>query len=144
MASSTRENVAHYNTGEIETIDYIADKLSREEFRAYVLANIIKYASRANHKGQFASDLEKIRNYAVILQEYEAKYVEPVDNLTVPLESHTFKVGDKVRLRPSYDIPPPLEYCAVYSIEYIDDEGFLYFEGQEDSGWFGSRFEGVE
>lgn len=72
--TETRVNVEHYNTGEIETIDYIADKLSREEFRAYILGNILKYASRAQHKGQFASDVEKIRNYAVILQEHEEKY----------------------------------------------------------------------
>lgn len=76
--TETREHVSHYNVGEIETIDYIADKLGPDAFRAYVLGNIIKYASRAQHKGQFDADIEKIRNYAVILQEHEAKLVEAV------------------------------------------------------------------
>jgi len=71
-----RENVAHYNTGEIETIDYIFDKLGFEGGQAYVLGNILKYASRALYKGTFDADVEKIRNYAVILQEKTAEYQE--------------------------------------------------------------------
>lgn len=73
--TETRVNVEHYNTGTIETIDYIADVLGPVAFRAYVLGNIIKYASRALYKGQYDSDIEKIRNYTVILQEQEQKTV---------------------------------------------------------------------
>lgn len=64
-----RDVVSHYTTGEIETIDFIFDKLGYEGGLASVLANIIKYGSRANHKGQRRSDIEKIRNYATIALE---------------------------------------------------------------------------
>lgn len=61
-----RDNVAHYTVGEIETIDFIADRFDVIEF---CLANIVKYASRAKHKGQLRSDLIKVRNYATIALE---------------------------------------------------------------------------
>lgn len=65
-----RDNVAHYTVGEIETIDFIADRFDVIEF---CLANIVKYASRAKHKGQLRSDLIKIRNYATIALEHMDK-----------------------------------------------------------------------
>ena len=34
---------AHYNTGEIEVINYIKDKLNYEEFTGYLTGNIIPY-----------------------------------------------------------------------------------------------------
>lgn len=68
-----RDVVSHYTTGEIETIDFIADKFDGIEF---CLANIVKYASRAKHKGQLRSDLDKIRNYAVIATELLDKQEE--------------------------------------------------------------------
>lgn len=69
-----RDDVSHYTTGEIETIDFIADKFDGIEF---CLANIVKYASRAKHKGQLRSDLDKIRNYAVIATELLDRQEEP-------------------------------------------------------------------
>ena len=69
----SRAHVGHYADSEIETIDFIYDKLGTDGGHDYVLGNIMKYASRAKHKGQFASDIEKIRNYAVIMQEQERK-----------------------------------------------------------------------
>ncbi|ANA87093.1 hypothetical protein SEA_MINECRAFTSTEVE_62 [Gordonia phage MinecraftSteve] len=71
--TETRVHVDHYASTEIETIDFIADKLGPEGFKAYVLGNILKYAARAQFKGVFDDDLEKIRNYSVILQEHQAK-----------------------------------------------------------------------
>lgn len=65
-----RDNVAHYTVGEIETIDFIADRFDVIEF---CLANIVKYASRAKHKGQLRSDITKIRNYATIALEHMDK-----------------------------------------------------------------------
>jgi hypothetical protein len=41
----------HYTVGGIETIDFIRAKLSPEQFNGYCLGNIIKYLSRAQHKG---------------------------------------------------------------------------------------------
>jgi transposase len=49
---------AHYKAGGIETIDYIeAKKLG------YHLGNVIKYVSRADHKGQKLEDLKKAQWY---------------------------------------------------------------------------------
>ena len=45
---------AHYKTGGIETIDFIeAKKLN------YNLGNVVKYITRADHKGNRKQDLEK-------------------------------------------------------------------------------------
>jgi len=41
----------HYLTGGIETIDFIRAKLTPEEFRGFCKGNVIKYLSRAEHKG---------------------------------------------------------------------------------------------
>lgn len=71
-----RDVVAHYTTGEIETIDFIFDKLGYDGGLAYILGNLIKYSSRANHKGQRRSDLVKIRNYSTIALQFMDKYGE--------------------------------------------------------------------
>jgi hypothetical protein len=48
----------HYTQGGIETIDFIeAKKLS------YNLGNVVKYITRADHKGNRKQDLEKARWY---------------------------------------------------------------------------------
>jgi hypothetical protein len=49
---------AHYKTGGIETIDFIeAKKLN------YNLGNVVKYVTRADHKGNRKEDLQKARWY---------------------------------------------------------------------------------
>ena len=53
---------SHYNTGEIEVIDYIKDKLDDEGYEAYCIGNVIKYVSRYKHKGG-KQDLEKAFTY---------------------------------------------------------------------------------
>lgn len=53
---------AHYADTKIETIDYIADKLSPEEYGGYLTGNIIKYISRYKKKGG-AEDLKKAAWY---------------------------------------------------------------------------------
>ncbi|KFN92428.1 hypothetical protein TMUPMC115_0940 [Tetragenococcus muriaticus PMC-11-5] len=40
----------HYTQGDIETIDYIKDKLTDEEFRGFVKGNVLKYISRERLK----------------------------------------------------------------------------------------------
>lgn len=40
----------HYTQGYIETIDYIKDKLTDEEFRGFVKGNVLKYVSREGLK----------------------------------------------------------------------------------------------
>ena len=49
---------AHYKVGGIETIDFIeAKKLN------YNIGNVVKYVTRADHKGNRLEDLEKARWY---------------------------------------------------------------------------------
>ena len=48
----------HYKTGGIEVIDYIEAKNLN-----YHLGNVVKYISRADHKGNKLEDLEKARWY---------------------------------------------------------------------------------
>ena len=58
-------NPKHYkgNKG-IETIDFIENVLTREEFIGYLRGNIIKYQSRANLKGRKEEDLKKAKWYS--------------------------------------------------------------------------------
>lgn len=53
---------SHYNFGDIEVIDYIRDKLSKDQFTGYCLGNVLKYVSRWEHKGGL-EDLKKARVY---------------------------------------------------------------------------------
>lgn len=48
----------HYTTGNIEVIDYIEDKEL-----GYHLGNVVKYISRAEHKGKPLEDLKKAQWY---------------------------------------------------------------------------------
>lgn len=58
------DNVNHPNhyQGDIETIDYIKDKLTTEEFRGFVKGNILKYISRERLKNG-DEDIKKARWY---------------------------------------------------------------------------------
>ena len=49
---------AHYKAGGIETIDFIEAKRL-----GYNLGNVIKYVSRADHKGKKLEDLKKAQWY---------------------------------------------------------------------------------
>ena len=53
----------HYCFGTIETIDYIESVLGEEGCYDYCIGNVIKYVSRAKHKGQRVEDLEKAMWY---------------------------------------------------------------------------------
>ena len=58
LKSDPVNHPAHYKTGGIETIDFIeAKKLS------YNLGNVVKYITRAKHKGEYMQDLEKAQWY---------------------------------------------------------------------------------
>lgn len=52
---------SHYTDGNIECIDYIQDKLSKEEFQGYCKGNALKYISRAGKKNpdKYNEDLKK-------------------------------------------------------------------------------------
>ena len=63
MTEERKEDVvnhpSHYTQGNIEVIDYIEDKLTDEEIYGYYTGNILKYISRAKHKGKTVEDLKK-------------------------------------------------------------------------------------
>lgn len=70
MENSTKKSDAvnhpsHYTDGQIEVIDYIRDKLKKEQFVGYCLGNVLKYVSRYDKKGAPAEDLKKARVYLV-------------------------------------------------------------------------------
>lgn len=54
---------SHYTYGTIECIDYIQDKLSKEEFTGACKFNVIKYVSRAGKKDNTKQDLQKAKWY---------------------------------------------------------------------------------
>ena len=54
----TVNNPQHYNTGSIEVITYIEDKNL-----GFNLGNVVKYISRAEHKGSHLTDLKKAKWY---------------------------------------------------------------------------------
>lgn len=53
---------AHY-CGDIETIDFIRDKLDDKAYRGYCLGNVIKYISRYDKKGDEYENLAKAEVY---------------------------------------------------------------------------------
>jgi hypothetical protein len=58
MESDPVNHPEHYKTGGIETIDFIEAKSL-----GYNLGNVVKYVTRADHKGNRLEDLEKARWY---------------------------------------------------------------------------------
>jgi len=56
---------SHYNTGSVETIDFIRDGMSQIEFQGYLKGNILKYVCRYRykHKEDPIKDLMKARWY---------------------------------------------------------------------------------
>lgn len=54
----------YYDAGGISTLEIIKAKLSPEQYKGFILGNIIKYSCRANFKGQFVEDIEKAFVYA--------------------------------------------------------------------------------
>lgn len=61
-------NSKHYS-GKIETIDYMKDKLTDEQFEGYLMGNVIKYLSRYNKKDKEYEDLNKALTYLLWLMQ---------------------------------------------------------------------------
>lgn len=57
----------YYDAGGLETLDIIKAKLTPEQYRGFLLGNIIKYSCRANYKGEFDRDIEKVRFYGAAI-----------------------------------------------------------------------------
>lgn len=54
----------YYSKGGIEVIDIIKAKLTPEQYKGYLLGNVLKYACRLNFKGCVERDVEKLANYS--------------------------------------------------------------------------------
>lgn len=63
---------SHYDAGGIETIEVLKAKLTDEQLEGFLLGNLIKYSTRANFKGQFDRDIEKVSIYSAMLKELRA------------------------------------------------------------------------
>jgi hypothetical protein len=65
---SKDKNSSYYDAGGIETLDIIKAKLTPEQYRGYLLGNVIKYSCRMFHKSDDPSrDAEKAANYSTWL-----------------------------------------------------------------------------
>ena len=62
----------HYNSGSIETVDYMESCLSPEKFCGGCKMNVLKYVSREKHKNGL-EDLKKARWYLDRLISYLEK-----------------------------------------------------------------------
>lgn len=60
-ANDPVNNPSHY-VGKIECIDYLRDKLTKEEFTGFCLGNVLKYSSRWRKKDGL-QDLKKAKVY---------------------------------------------------------------------------------
>ena len=69
--SSIDPKSSYYDAGGISTMDVIKAKLTDEQFKGYLLGNLIKYSCRLNHKGEPKRDAEKAANYGKLLTEQE-------------------------------------------------------------------------
>lgn len=69
--SDIEHRADHYARLKPEPIQYMQNAMSREEFRGFLLGNIIKYSLRFGHKDEPAKEAAKIADYARWLSEHE-------------------------------------------------------------------------
>lgn len=62
----------YYDAGGIELLDVMKAKLTHEQYKGYLLGNVIKYAGRMNWKGTPERDAEKLAIYSRELAELES------------------------------------------------------------------------
>ncbi|RLD82418.1 MAG: DUF3310 domain-containing protein [Bacteroidetes bacterium] len=58
------KKATYYDAGGIETLDILKAKLTYKGYKDWLLGNMIKYACRANFKGECTRDIEKIKFYS--------------------------------------------------------------------------------
>ena len=54
----------YYDAGGLETLDIIKAKLTPDQYKGWLLGNLIKYSCRANFKNQMPRDIEKVAFYS--------------------------------------------------------------------------------
>jgi hypothetical protein len=73
----TNDNVnspAHYNVGNLETIQLIEESMSQTKFLGYLEGNVSKYLARYEHKGKPLEDLDKALWYLSYLRKKREEY----------------------------------------------------------------------
>jgi len=66
---STDEKSTYYDAGGIEVINIIHAKLTDEQYKGFLLGNVIKYACRMNYKLSPLRDAQKVAVYAEMMVE---------------------------------------------------------------------------
>lgn len=73
MPKGSKPVVAHkvnyYDVGGISTISFIKAKLTQEQYKGFLLGNILKYSSRLQYKGDVENDAKKLAEYSKWLEE---------------------------------------------------------------------------
>ena len=67
---SVDEKSNYYDAGGMEAIEVIKAKLTPDQYIGYLLGNQLKYSQRANFKGSFDRDIEKVSIYSKMLTEF--------------------------------------------------------------------------
>lgn len=61
----------HYAKGAIQPIEFMQETFTKEEFRGFLMGNIVKYTSRLGKKDSTAKEAAKIKRYSEWLQKAE-------------------------------------------------------------------------
>ena len=63
------EEVPYYDAGGITVLDVMKAKMTPEQYRGYLLGNVIKYSLRLNWKHQSKADAKKLADYSKWLED---------------------------------------------------------------------------
>lgn len=60
----TAEQATHYKNGAMQAIQVMQALMTEEQFKGFLLGNIIKYRMRAKYKDKYEEDINKANQYA--------------------------------------------------------------------------------
>lgn len=63
------KEVPYYDAGGITVLDVMKAKMTPEQYKGYLLGNVIKYSLRLNWKHQSKEDAKKLADYSKWLEE---------------------------------------------------------------------------
>ena len=101
----------YYDVGNIEVQDIIKAKLTPEQYEGFCLGNILKYSARANWKGKFDRDIEKVGFYQKFLSEAYADRM----NRRNPVPTNNQQTNPETLIESLYRPPAsrtPFGFCA--------------------------------
>lgn len=84
----------YYDAGGIDTLDVIKAKLTAEQYKGYLMGNILKYSCRMNYKGSFMRDNEKIQVYSRLLEKFKREFEGYMKNIDYA-DDDSFEDEDK-------------------------------------------------